>query len=157
MFDGYGVVYDMSLSKPLTREDIQLTCFGFDQDPNGYFCAGVFGDEFEDDMYSSHGAGYWYWGEELDDYGECVREGVKTEWECTCDSMAEYGLECEDYLEEEAEAVLLQTLGRNRNPVDAGTVDVSQGDEWFNDAINDVETVKEEDAEEEVVQDPEVE
>merc|ERR1711990_379046 len=56
IFDGYKVHYDYTLEEALTPADNQLTCFGFNQDPNGYFCVGVFGDPEEQDMYASHGA-----------------------------------------------------------------------------------------------------
>jgi hypothetical protein len=68
MFDGYGVAYDYTLRDNLGLEDMQLTCFGFNEDADGYFCVGAFGDWEVPDRYSSHGASYFFWDEILYSY-----------------------------------------------------------------------------------------
>lgn len=57
--DGYQAAYTYDLTNDLVASDLQMTCFGFDDDPVGYFCVGVVGQEFTENEYAGHGAGYW--------------------------------------------------------------------------------------------------
>ena len=57
-FDGYLAEYVFDLNAPLVAGDYQMSCWGFEEDLEGYFCAGVVGDEFQEDTYAVHGAMY---------------------------------------------------------------------------------------------------
>lgn len=63
--DGYRVTYSFDLTYSLSSSELHMIIFGFDQDPLGYFGIGVIADQEEDDKYSTHGAGYWAWKEDL--------------------------------------------------------------------------------------------
>jgi hypothetical protein len=61
--DGYRVTYSFDLNTNLESSSMQMIVFGFEEDPYGYFGIGVVADPDEDNKYTTHGAGYWYWGE----------------------------------------------------------------------------------------------
>merc|ERR1712096_209361 len=63
-----------------------MTCFGFKEDKEGYFCIGAIGDEAEGGKYSIHGAGYWH-------FNECEKAEVDAYW-------AEYYYEAAEVEEE---------------------------------------------------------
>ena len=56
--DGYHASYAYAVTD-IPANDMQMTCFGFDDDTVGYFCVGALSQEFADNEYSGHGVGYW--------------------------------------------------------------------------------------------------
>jgi len=76
--DGYMVSYVYS---PVATD---ATCFGFEEDSQGYFCIGA---EILEGYYTMHGAGYWNWTEEElaameekeAEYNDLVEQGYSEE------------------------------------------------------------------------------